>query len=85
MVDAEQAKRRWHDSQQMTAGLLALWFCVTFGVIFFARDLGGTLGGWPVSFWMAAQGAPVIYVLLTWLYALLSHRLDETYGATQAD
>ena len=85
MLDADIARRRWHGSQLITAALLAVWFGVTFGVAYGARALGGQVAGWPLSFWVAAQGAPMVYVLLTWLYARLSHRLDRAFDATQED
>lgn len=85
MLDADTARRRWQASQRLTVGLLAIWFVVTFGIAFYARELGGRVGGWPFSFWVAAQGAPLVYVVLTWAYARLMHRLDETFGATQDD
>ena len=85
MLDADIARRRWHGSQLITAALLAVWFGVTFGVAYGARALDGQVAGWPLSFWVAAQGAPMVYVLLTWLYARLSHRLDRAFDATQED
>ena len=85
MLDADVERLRWHASQRLTAGLLAIWFVVTFGIAFYARELGGRVGGWPFSFWVAAQGAPLVYVVLTWAYARLTDRLDATFGATQDD
>jgi putative solute:sodium symporter small subunit len=59
--------------------LLLVWFLMTFGVIFFARELSGlTLFGWPLSFYMAAQGATLIYVVIVAVYAWRMQRLDET-------
>ncbi len=49
--------------------LLAIWFFVTFVIGFFARDLDFSFFGWPFSFWMAAQGALVVYVLIIAWYA----------------
>lgn len=85
MLDVDVARRRWRASQRLTAGLLAIWFVVTFGIAFYARELGGRVGDWPFSFWVAAQGAPLVYVVLTWVYARLAHRIDDTFGATQDD
>ena len=85
MLDDARARQRWRGSQRITAALLVVWFGVTFGVAFFARELGGRVGGWPFSFWVAAQGAPLVYVALTWAYARLTHRLDDAFGATQDD
>ena len=61
-------QRYWYRVRALTLALLLLWFVVTFGVIFFARELAGlTLFGWPVPFYMAAQGTTLIYLLiLSW-------------------
>ena len=85
MLDDDTARRRWHGSQWIAAALLAAWIGVTFGVAYYARELGGQVAGWPFSFWVAAQGAPLVYVLLTCLYAWLTHRLDRAFDATQDD
>lgn len=85
MLDEARARLRWRGSQRITAALLGVWFGVTFGVAFFARELSGRVGGWPFSFWIAAQGAPLAYVALTWAYAHLTDRLDEAFGATEDD
>ena len=70
------ADRRWRRSQAGTARLLGAWFVVSFGVTFFARELSSSVFGWPFSFWVAAQGALLVYVLLVAVYARLMDRLD---------
>jgi putative solute:sodium symporter small subunit len=82
---AEASRLRWRRSQAVTAWLLAVWFVVTFGVAYFARELSGLLLGWPFSFWVAAQGALLIYLLLVVVYAGAMRRLDERYGLAEAD
>jgi putative solute:sodium symporter small subunit len=67
----------WQRVRALTMGLLLLWFAVTFGVIFFARELAGlALFGWPVPFYMAAQGTTLIYLLIIGVYALAMKKLD---------
>jgi putative solute:sodium symporter small subunit len=75
----------WRKNLRITGILLAIWFFVTFVVGFFARDLSFDFFGWPFSFWMAAQGAVVIYVLIIWYYARYMNRLDREYGITHED
>jgi putative solute:sodium symporter small subunit len=75
--------RHWSKSRRVTALLLGLWFVVTFGVTFFARDLSTALLGWRFSFWMTAQGAVLVYGLLVWWYALWMARLDKEFGLTE--
>ncbi len=71
----------WRSNLRLTAGLLLLWFLVTFGFGFFAGDLNFSLFGWPFSFWMAAQGALVIYCLIVWAYAWAMDRQDARHRA----
>ena len=57
--------------------LMCVWGSVTFGVAFFARDLSLTLWGRPLGFWMAAQGSVLIFLIITWVYALLVNRWEQ--------
>lgn len=85
MSAPDLARRRWHTRQRITAAILAVWFGVTFGVAYFARELNGHFLGWPFSFWVAAQGAPIVYLVLVGLYARLMGHLDDTSGVAQDD
>ena len=79
------ARRRayWHATLRLAAWLLLAWFVVTFGVSYFARELSFSLVGWPFSFWMAAQGALIVYWLLVWYYARRMERLDRAHGVQE--
>jgi putative solute:sodium symporter small subunit len=82
-IAADSAQRRWRSSQRATAGALVVWFVVTFVVAFFARDLSAAVFGWPVGFWVAAQGAPLLYLALVGIYARRTRQLDETHGVRE--
>ena len=73
----------WRKSLSITAVLMAVWFVVTFGVAFFARDLNFRFFGWPFSFWVGAQGAMVVYALIVGVYAYLMNRLDEAHSLNE--
>lgn len=73
--DLEQ--RLWRRRMRVTGWLLAAWFAVTFGVSFFARELRVVVFGWPLSFWVAAQGALLVYMALVVGFARQMGRLDE--------
>lgn len=79
-------QRYWYRVRALTLTLLLLWFVVTFGVIFFARELAGLeLFGWPVPFYMAAQGTTLIYLLIIGVYALAMKKLDALASVTTRD
>ena len=85
-IDAgARLRAHWCKNRRMTAALMAVWFVVTFGVSYFARELNFNFFGWPFSFWMAAQGAPVVYVIAVWFYARRMDRLDQQYGVAEDD
>lgn len=71
----------WVRSRSLTVWLLALWFLSTLVTVFFARELGRiNLFGWPVSFYMAAQGLPLLYLGIVAFHARRMHRLEKTLG-----
>lgn len=76
-MSVQQRIRYWRSTLRLTLGLLVLWFLVTFGVSFFARELDFTFFGWPFSFWMAAQGSLLIYGIIITVYAVAMGRLDK--------
>jgi putative solute:sodium symporter small subunit len=69
----------WRANLRLSAVLLSAWFVVTFVMAWYARDLSFNFFGWPLSFYMAAQGAPIIYVLLIWYYAKRMDELDAQF------
>ena len=67
----------------LTGVLLVIWFLVTFGVAFFARELTFSFFGWPFSFWVGAQGALIVYMVLIWYYARTMNRLDQEHNVAE--
>ena len=81
----ESHRRYWQKNLNITAWLMLVWFVVTFVVSYFARDLNFTFFGWPFSFWMAAQGSLIIYVVIIWFYARYMNELDQEHGVAEAE
>jgi len=82
----EKHKEYWRKNLRVTGILLAIWFVVTFVVSYFARELSGlTFFGFPFSFYMGAQGALIVYVLIVWYYARYMNALDKEYGVREGD
>lgn len=82
------AKREtyWRKNLKLTAILLTIWFVVTFVVGWFARDLNEiTFLGFPVGFYMGAQGALIIYVVMIFYYARYMNRLDREFGVAEEE
>ena len=79
----ERHHRYWRKNLRITGILLAIWFFVTFVIGYYARDLDFNFFGWPFSFWVAAQGALIIYVIIIGFYAYYMNRLDREYGVAE--
>ena len=76
----------WNRNLKVTAVLLALWFVVTFVMGYFARELNGiTMLGFPLGFYMSAQGSLIIYVVIIWYYAHYMNNLDLEYGVHEGE
>ena len=80
MQGPERHRQHWQKNLRITGVLLLIWWLVTFVVGYFARELNFNFFGWPFSFWVAAQGAPVLYLALVCIYARAMRRLDEHHG-----
>ena len=75
----------WRKTRRLTGALLALWLLVTFGVGFFAWQLEQIrFFGWPLSYYMGAQGALILFLLIIACYALVMNRLDREARADAA-
>ena len=76
--------RLWQRRTRITAALLGVWLLVTFGVAYFARELSVVVWGWPLSFWVAAQGALLVYMALVVAYAGHMGRIDDERDAASS-
>ena len=65
----------------LTAVLLLVWLLVSFGPSFYARDLSMMVGGWPLYFWMAAQGSILLFICIVVIYAWLMNRWEAQEAA----
>ena len=78
----QQKQEYWRYNIKLTTFLLVIWFVVTYVI-------SGVMAGWlnqyviigfPLGYYMAAQGSLAIFVIEIAVYALLMNRLDLKYG-----
>ena len=82
----ERHKEYWRKNLVITGILLFVWFLVTFVEIWFARELNTvTFLGFPLAFYMSAQGSLAIYVIIIGIYAWLMRKLDLEYNVNEGD
>ena len=78
----KQRETYWRYNVKLTTVLLVIWFVVTF-------IISGLLAGWlnnytilgfPLGYYMAAQGSLAIFVIEIAIYARLMNKKDEEFG-----
>lgn len=83
---SEKHREYWRKNLILTGLLLAIWFVVTFVASYFARELNGLVFlGFPLGFYMGAQGALIVYVLIIGYYARTMNRLDKEFDVDERD
>ena len=74
----------WRRNLTLVGALLTVWFVASFGLgILFVEPLNAfKIGGFPLGFWVAQQGAILVFVALVFIYARWMDRLEasETDG-----
>lgn len=76
----------WARARRLIALLLALWLATSFCTVFFARDLAHlSVFGWPLSFYLAAQGASLTYLAIIGAYAWRMRFLDRDFARLLED
>jgi putative solute:sodium symporter small subunit len=82
----ERHNEYWRKNLTITAILLFIWFVVTFVEAWYARELNQfSFLGFPLGFYMSAQGSLAIYVILIGTYAWYMNRLDKEYEVDEGD
>jgi putative solute:sodium symporter small subunit len=81
----DKHREYWQRNVSLTGVLLAIWFVATFVVSWFARELNEIIIIGPLGFYMGAQGALIIYVLIIWFYAKRMNEMDKEYGVHEGD
>jgi putative solute:sodium symporter small subunit len=84
MVDLTERQRDayWKYNVKLTTTLLVIWFVVTYLISgLWAGWLNQfSLIGFPLGYYMAAQGSLAIFVAEIAVYAYLMNKKDEEYG-----
>lgn len=72
----------WSRTRRLTGALLAVWLVLCLLGPWYARDLNSLhLMGFPLGFWLAAQGSLVIFLALIVIYVVAMDRLEALYLA----
>ncbi|MGB1830894.1 MAG: DUF4212 domain-containing protein [Flavobacteriaceae bacterium] len=78
-------KAYWKINLKYLFLLLMIWFTVSFlfGIVFADALNEFQLGGFPLGFWFAHQGAIYTFVILIFVYVYLMNRLDKKFDVDE--
>lgn len=80
----EKAREYWGKTSGLMWTVLAIWFVFSFGIHFFVGALNNiVIGGFPLGFYMAAQGSLIVFVIVIFWFAIRQNRIDEEYGVSE--
>lgn len=80
-VDKATLDAYWVENRRLTAITLLIWAAVSFGAAFFVESLNTVvIFGFPLGYYMGAQGSLIVFVLLIANYARAMNAVDHKYN-----
>lgn len=76
----------WSENKRLTTVTLVIWALVSFGAVVFVDALNSiVIFGFPLGYYMAAQGSLIVFVLLIFNYASMMNKIDKKYGLQEEE
>ena len=86
MAQASRPQEYWKYNVRLTMITLFIWFVVTYVAIFFAPELNNiVIFGFPMGYYMGAQGSLIVFVWLIFNYAFKMNKADVDYGVEEEE
>ena len=74
-------ERHWEKTKGLMILTLAIWFVFSIVIFMFGEGLNnGSFLGYPLAYYMCAQGSIVIFVVLIFWFANRQEKIDEEFG-----
>ncbi len=83
---SQDGDRYWQRTSSLMWTMLALWLFFSFIVHFFVNQLNEIkILGFPLGFYMAAQGSLVAFVVMLFVFAKRQDSIDRQEGVAEED
>jgi putative solute:sodium symporter small subunit len=83
-LTTQQMDAYWSKTKRLMFTILALWALFSFIIHFFAVQLNSiVILGFPLGFYMAAQGSLIAFVVLCFWNASAQDKIDEEFGVQE--
>nr|WP_298897619.1 DUF4212 domain-containing protein [uncultured Altererythrobacter sp.] len=86
-AERDSKGRYWTANIRLLFTLMAIWFTVSFGAGILFRDWLDQcmLGGYPLGFWFAQQGAIYTFIALIFFYNWRIHKIEQSFDLDDDD
>ena len=86
MSDAQQREGHWKKTRTLMIIHLSIWLFFSFIVHWFAQDLNSvSFIGFPLGFYMAAQGSELVFVIQLFIFVKQQDKIDREFGMAEPD
>ena len=74
-------ERHWEKTKGLMMLTLAIWFVFSIVIFMFGESLNNSsFLGYPLAYYMCAQGSIIIFVVLIFWFANRQEKIDEEFG-----
>ena len=86
MIDKSTLDAHWKKSKKLMFIVLAIWFFFAYLIHMFVTSLNEiSFLGFPLGYYVAAQGSLFSFVLLVAWFARKQNKIDEEFGLSEDD
>jgi len=76
----------WQKTKNLMITALVIWAILSFGIHFFVRSLNEiVILGFPLGYYMAAQGSLILFVILIFWFSSRQDSIDREFGVAEDD
>jgi putative solute:sodium symporter small subunit len=76
----------WRNTRKLMVIHLVIWFIFSYVVHWFAVPLNNiSFFGWPLGYYMAAQGSLIVFVVQLFVFNRQQHAVDVKYGVAEEE
>lgn len=83
-LSMERRQEHWRRTRMLMITHLVIWFIFAYLVHWFASALHGiNFFGWPLNYYMAAQGSLIVFVVQLFMFSRQQHAIDVEFGVDE--
>jgi putative solute:sodium symporter small subunit len=88
MKTSSNDEAHWNKTRRLMFTHLGIWFFFGYIIHMFVKPMNSIIIpvlGFPLGFYMAAQGSLIVFVVMLFLFARQQDRIDREFGVAEDD